>query len=95
MIPDIRKEYIDTSSLQFALQQHVSFCLQADFDQILQTDKVAVTCCNCSKEIRLPYEQLALQMFCDDCKDTTIELWHLDKLKQRLQTIQQKLLQTK
>jgi hypothetical protein len=89
----LKYEYAEgTTSLKACLQQHTRVCLYNDFDQIRQTNLVPVTCCECGKLFRVPYDSIAKVLFCEDCKDTSITMEHLQKLAERLKTIQQTLI---
>ena len=91
----LRLEYAaGTGSLESCLQQHTNFCLFIDFDQIRQSNLITVHCCNCHKNIKLPYEQLTT-MYCKDCEDVEVTSDHIQELKQRLTTIKNQLLYDK
>jgi len=90
---DIRNEYAaGVSCLREALQQHLSYCLFHDFDQIRDTDKIDVTCVHCGKHMRVSYEQLALRPCCNDCKPEDLTPDEMQRLADRLATVQSKLM---
>lgn len=91
----IKDEYADGAlGLTEVLRQHTTFCLFFDFDQIRQTDKIAVQCLECGKDIKIRFAELSTRMFCEDCKDTKVTKAHIDKLSQRIIDISNKLLHT-
>lgn len=93
ILTGIKDEYQDgTANLEHCLRQHCAFCLYNDFDQILQTDKIAVQCCECGKTMYVKYDNIALTMFCDKCKDTQIMPKHIEALQTRLLSIQKRLI---
>lgn len=83
-----------TSSIRECIQQHVSMCLMLRYDQILQSDKITVQCCECGESFKVAYSQIASIMFCDACKDTIVTQEHIRKLDERLSTIKHRLLYT-
>jgi hypothetical protein len=92
----LKAEYADgVSSLNETLRQHMSFCLYHNFDQILDSDLITVSCCSCNKALRLTYDKITT-MYCDDCHDTEFNdddiTKHIANLKQRLSDLQYKLM---
>lgn len=88
-----RQEYaLGCNDLNECLRQHVSFCLYNDFDQILQSDKITVKCCNCGHAMHVAFNEIATCIFCDDCKHEPITAEHIEKLNERLRQIKNMLL---
>lgn len=83
-----------TSSIQECIQQHVSMCLMLRYDQVLQSDKVTVQCCECGKSFKVAFSQVASVMFCNACKDTIVTQEHVRRLDKRLYDIKHRLLYT-
>jgi hypothetical protein len=63
------------------------------FDQVLQSDKLTVTCCACDKEYKVSIDSIATCMFCADCQNTDVTKEHMLKLQSRLITVKSKLMQ--
>lgn len=91
-IREIKAEYPQTLSLDECLRLHTNFCLYNDFDQILQSDKVEIICCNCGSKYRVRYDELMTSMFCSDCKDIEVTKEHVERWKQQVIEIQNRLL---
>jgi hypothetical protein len=89
----LKAEYSNgTPSVRECIQQHVSMCLMLNFDQIRQTDLITVQCCECGKDFKVRFEDVARTMFCENCKDIEVSKEHIQKLDERLTTIKHKLL---
>lgn len=89
----VKQEYLDSiDTLHSCLRQHAVYCMLDGFDQVLQSDKLTVTCCACDKEYKVSIDQVAINMFCEDCRDTEVTKEHMQKSQARLLTIKSKLL---
>lgn len=89
----LRLEYKDgATDLRETLRQHTVYCLYNDFDQIRQTDKLLVECCECGKKFRVPFNEVATRLFCDECEDTEMTMEHYERMQARLQEVRNKLL---
>lgn len=88
----LRKEYNSTITLQGVLQMHIMFCLSEYYDQILQSDMLTVSCCNCSKDMKVTYDRLVHDIHCKDCQDVIVNAKSMHNLQKRLNSIQDKLM---
>jgi len=91
----LKQEYDDTTHLQSVLQQHTMFCLSEYYDQILQSDKINVSCCNCGAPMKVKYDNLVSAIHCRDCQEVIVTAKSMEALKQRLNAIQNRLMSMK
>jgi hypothetical protein len=93
VLPKLTEEFKFANSLQDFLRCHVLYCHMSNIDQILESDKVPVKCCECGDEYKVHYDAIAKSMFCDKHIEEKVTQTHIDNLKLRLSDIQKKLMQ--